>query len=64
MTNAKKAYERRELLHHLDGYRGARRKASLHTLRGQDVPVWLRDELGFHAQGIAEALDRLDGRTL
>ena len=63
MTNAQRAHETRELQYHLDRYRSARRMASLHSLRNQEVPPGVRDEVGFHAQGVAECLDRLGGRT-
>jgi len=63
VTNAQRAHERRELIYHLGRYRSARRAASLHSMRNQEVPGPVRDEIGFHAQGVAEALDRMDGRT-
>lgn len=63
MTNAQRAHERRELIYHLDRYRSGRRAASLHSLRKEEVPESVRQEIGFHAQGVAEALDRMDGRT-
>ena len=63
MTIQEKSAVVRMLRFHLDKYRQARRDLTLAAIRGTVRPGGAESEVSFHALGLAEALDRLNGST-
>lgn len=63
MKNDAKRLLLMQLRDHLSQYRSARRRLALAGARLQEGATAAKEEVGFHALGIAEAIDRLDGST-